>query len=153
MPTIGVDFGVRSVYVPGFFKEVRINFWDVSGAAEYVEVRNELFRENLAQGIVLVFDITDRQSFENVQKWFREAASNVSNEKQLSIFLVGNKIDKVNTKPIERQVSELEAKSLARKLSAFYFEASVNTGANVMNCFNDLFAHLANRFLRKTNPQ
>lgn len=55
----GVDYGVKSVDVDGF--EVRVNFWDLSGHAEFFQVRNEFYRET--QGALLVFDVTSRRSF------------------------------------------------------------------------------------------
>ena len=57
--TIGIDYGVKPVVIGG--QNVRINFWDVAGGDEYVEIRNEFYRD--VQGAILVYDVTSRSSF------------------------------------------------------------------------------------------
>ena len=60
---------VKSVVVDNH--QVKANFWDLAGAAEYFEVRNEFYRD--AQGALLVFDVGNRSSFEALDAWVEEA--------------------------------------------------------------------------------
>jgi DnaJ family protein C protein 27 len=65
--TIGVDFGVRSVWIDGI--EVKVNFWDLSGHPEFFDVRNEFYKDT--QGSLLVFDVGNRRSFEALDNWLK----------------------------------------------------------------------------------
>jgi len=69
--TIGVDYGVKRLNLGSM--EVRINMWDFAGGEEYREVRNEFYKDT--QGAVLVYDVTDRQSFEALGRWLEESAT------------------------------------------------------------------------------
>ena len=67
--TIGVDYGVKPVTIAG--KQVRVNFWDLSGREEFFDVRNEFYKDT--QGALLVFDVANRESFESLGSWLAEA--------------------------------------------------------------------------------
>jgi len=75
--TIGVDYGVKAVQVDGV--DVRVNFWDLSGMQEFFEIRNEFYKET--QGILLVFDITSKESFQECDNWLAEATKFGANPK------------------------------------------------------------------------
>ena len=66
--TIGVDYGVKPVSVAG--REVRVNFWDLSGRPEFFDVRNEFYKDT--QGAVLVYDVGNRDSFEELEDFLAE---------------------------------------------------------------------------------
>lgn len=69
--TIGVDFGVRSVVMEG--KEVKVNFWDLSGHPEFFDVRNEFYKDT--QGALLCFDVCNKRSFDALDKWVKVCGS------------------------------------------------------------------------------
>ena len=127
--TIGVDYGVKPVNVDG--TDVRVNFWDLSGHGEFFEVRNEFYKD--AQGIVLVFDVTNRGSFEECDNWLTEANKYGADSSNIPCILVGNKTDK------RRQVEETEGMQYAQNRGMNYIETSAATGQNVEDMFNDLF--------------
>ena len=81
-------------------------------------------------GIILVYDISDKTSFEDVHKWMVQIKENVGED--VVIFLVGNKIDK------ERSVLTDEGKSLAEKYKVFFVETSAKESNNVDEIFLDL---------------
>ncbi len=68
MATIGIDFGVKPVTVGG--QLVRINFFDMAGGTEYYDIRNEFYKD--AQGVIFVFDVENKQSFDNLENWVQE---------------------------------------------------------------------------------
>lgn len=133
--TIGVDYGVKPVTVDG--SEVRVNFWDLSGATEFFEIRNEFYKD--AQGGILVFDVSMKESFESLDSWLAEAAKFGANYREFPITLCANKTDK------KRVVSEEEGRKYAAARGLQYIEVSAQTGTNV----NEMFAQLFSATLRK----
>lgn len=103
--TIGVDFGVKGVSVDGL--DVKVNFWDLAGAQEYFEVRNEFYRD--CQGAVLVYDVGSRKSFDDLDAWVKEAAK--FGAKDAVVAVAGNKTD---TKKREVKQKEGQAWATAR---------------------------------------
>ncbi|TMW62679.1 hypothetical protein Poli38472_005297 [Pythium oligandrum] len=128
--TIGIDYGVKPVTVLG--QEVRVNFWDLSGLPEFLEVRNEFYKDT--QGGILMFDVTSRKSFEAVDAWLREAAKFGAG--RFPCVLCGNKVDR------HRVVSEDEARAYARTKGFEYYETSACTGINIADAFMSLFTQV-----------
>lgn len=133
--TIGVDYGVKPVKVDG--NDVRVNFWDLSGHQEFFEIRNEFYKD--AQGCVLVYDASSRESFEELDAWLAEAAKFGANPREMPIALCANKSDK------RRQVSEEEGRSFATSRGLQYFDTSAATG----QCVNEMFEQLFQSVYRK----
>lgn len=127
--TIGVDYGVKPVEVDG--NTVRVNFWDLSGHPEFFEIRNEFYKE--AQGILLVYDASVRETFDDLEGWLAEATKFGVNLNDTPVVLCANKVDK------RRMVSEEEGRQFASTRGLHYFETSAMSGANVTEVFNDVF--------------
>ena len=128
--TIGVDYGVKPVHVHG--RQVRVNFWDLSGRPEFFEVRNEFYKDT--QGALLVFDVSNRASFDELDGWVAEANKyGIAAKGATPILVVGNKCDK------KRAVTDDEARAWARTKGFEYFDASAQSGANVAEIFETLF--------------
>lgn len=137
--TIGVDYGVKRIDLDG--RLVKVNFWDLSGQAEFFDVRNEFYQQT--QGSVLVFDVTNRASFESLEKWLVEANDHGAGQ---SITIVcGNKMDMRDVK--RRAVSEREARQWATDRGLPYYETSALTGENVREMFAFLFKKVVARAL------
>ncbi|KAG5192461.1 RJL, ras superfamily GTPase [Tribonema minus] len=125
--TIGIDYGVKPVTVRG--QQVRVNFWDLSGHPDFFEIRNEFYKDS--QGALLVFDVSRRESFEELQDWLSEAAK--FGAQGMPVVVCANKVDK------KRAVTEEEGQRWARERGYPYFETSANSGANVAAVFGRLF--------------
>ena len=131
--TIGVDYGVKPVTIAG--KQVRVNFWDLSGREEFFDVRNEFYKDT--QGALLVFDVANRESFESLGSWLAEAKKfGLGAKGATPIIVVGNKVDK------KRVVDEDEARTWAKANGCQYYNASAQSGANVSEIFETLFAQI-----------
>lgn len=128
--TIGIDYGVKPVVVHG--DEVRVNFWDLSGQPEFLEVRNEFYKDT--QGAILMFDVTSRKSFEALESWLREAVK--FGAAKFPCILCGNKVDR------HRVVTEDEARAYARSKGFEYYETSACTGVNISDAFYSLFSQV-----------
>ena len=136
--TIGVDYGVKPVKIDRL-GEFRINFWDLSGHAEFFEVRNEFYKDT--QGCILVYDVTSRESFEQCDSWLMEASKYGASPRDMPIALCANKVDKKK----EQIVSEAEGQQWASSRGLTYFETSASSGANVQEMFDFLFREVVKR--------
>ncbi len=134
--TIGVNWASKQVDVAG--QEVRLMIWDTGGQDAFVNVRSQYYKG--ASGILCVFDLTNRASFEHVPKWLEETKAG---GKEMPIVLVGNKSDLP-----DRQVSREEAEAFADKVNISYVESSAKTGAGVGDCFAILAGQILKDFLQ-----
>jgi len=130
VPTIGIDFGVKPVDIDG--QSTRVNFFDFAGGAEYLEIRNEFYKD--AQGVLLVFDVGSKASLEALDKWLKEGEE--YGLRSPALVLCGNKAD--NKK---REVSETDARRWAGAHGGIpYIETSAKDGENVAKAFEKCFA-------------
>jgi len=128
--TVGIDFKVERLTCRG--RRVKAYLWDTAGQERFIVLNATYYRG--AEAAVLVFDLSDRRSFDRVRHWDRElkAKANLS----LWVVLVGNKCDLSD----KRQVSFEEAKDLADELGILYIEASAKDSTNVKEAFELLVA-------------
>lgn len=133
--TIGANFGVKqnTVSFGEENKDIKLQIWDTGGQERFSPIR-ELYYKG-ALGALVVFDVTNRESFDHVPNWFREVRKNVSN---IPLTLIGNKIDIPN-----RVVSYDEGMLMARRCAAPYRETSAKTGERI----DDVFLELSYRIL------
>ena len=147
--TIGVDFCSTIINVKG--KNMKFNIWDTAGQEKYNSLIRGYYKGS--HGCLIVFDITNRTTFENVKKWFHEVTNiqndplnldNIIKNPNLVVMLVGNKNDLQN----KRQVSQEEGLSLAKEFNSYnkttYFETSAKSGSNVRDMFNQLAEAIQN---------
>ena len=124
MTTVGLDFKIRTVEVDG--KVVKLQMWDTAGQEGFRTITSSYYRG--AQGIVVVYGLDDKKSFENVKQWVEEI-DRYAGEGVVKL-LVGNKCD------VEaRQVTREEAEKFAEELKMRYMETSAKTGENVEETF------------------
>jgi Ras-related protein Rab-1A len=136
--TIGVDFKIRQISVDG--KQCKLQLWDTAGQERFRTITSSYYRG--AHGIIVVYDVTDRESFENVQQWLKEIRR-YANER-VSIVLVGNKCDLES----KRCVTYKEGKDYADLLgNTHFFETSAKTGTGVEQSFVDLASTVKDRVL------
>jgi len=134
-PTIGVEFYQRDLQVSslqGTTDEVRVKIWDTAGQERFRGMASSYYRN--ANGILVVYDITNRYSFANLEKWLDEVSS--LSEANTEIVVVGNKMDMV----AERQIRVEEAMEFANKHHLKFFETSAkdNRDRNIEIMFNEL---------------
>lgn len=125
-----MDFGVKPVVVHGC--DVKVNFWDLSGHPEFFDVRNEFYKDT--QGVVLCFDVSQRVTFQALDKWVQEAQR--YGVRDTAVWAVcGNKVDKKTKRAVTRREAEL----WAERAGFEYFETSAKTGEGIDELFNHLF--------------
>jgi Ras-related protein Rab-1A len=123
--TIGVDFRVITLKYKNIISKIHI--WDTAGQERFRSLALNYI--NNSQGFIFVYDITNRESFNNVENWVNLALE--KNNKNICNFLVGNKTDK----EAERKVSVKEGEILAKEKNFFFLETSAKTDDNVQKLF------------------
>merc|ERR1712079_981588 len=132
---IGVDFRFKTIPVDK--KTIKPQIWDTAGQERFRTITSAYYRG--ADGIVLIFDTCDRESFAHVDNWLDEVNRYV-NENTCKI-LVGSKCDLT----AERQVSNDEAKKKAEELGMAFVETSAKDATNVQDAFRMMSAELVGK--------
>ncbi|WVF70340.1 hypothetical protein IAT40_005130 [Kwoniella sp. CBS 6097] len=133
--TIGVDFKVKSIEIDG--KKHKLSIWDTAGQERFRTLTSSYYRG--AQGVVLVYDVTSRQTFDELLKWFKEIDT-YCGEGVVKI-VVGNKVDK----EFSRQVTTAEGQAFAQRTGALFLECSAKTNMGVPKAFEELVKQILAR--------
>ena len=128
VPTIGVDFKVKTLDINN--QKVKMQIWDTAGQERFRTVVSTYFRG--AHGILLLYDVTNKDSFKNLESWLIEIEKNAK-EKVLKI-LIGNKCDLTE----DREISEEEGKAFALRNGMEFMETSAKMNTNVSEAFETL---------------
>ncbi|MEX2702250.1 MAG: GTP-binding protein [Candidatus Baldrarchaeota archaeon] len=134
--TIGVDLYTKNVDL-GIGKPIKLQIWDTGGQERFKKLR-PLYYKGAAGGL-LVYDITNKNSFKHLKNWFNEVQKYCG---KIPLILVGNKVDLIKN----RKVSVAEEKRLAESFKIPHYRTSAKTGENV----NDVFLKLA-KFIYETS--
>ncbi|EGW34452.1 GTP-binding protein SAS1 [Spathaspora passalidarum NRRL Y-27907] len=126
--TIGIDFKIRTIESKG--KRIKLQVWDTAGQERFRTITTAYYRG--AMGIIIIYDVTDSRSFENVENWYQTVTQHANEDAQ--IFLVGNKCDD----EVNRQVSREQGQELAARLNIPFLESSAKTNENVDSIFLEL---------------
>ncbi|WVR06004.1 hypothetical protein IAU60_003032 [Kwoniella sp. DSM 27419] len=126
--TIGVDFKVKSIELDG--SKYKLSIWDTAGQERFRTLTSSYYRG--AQGVILVYDVSSRQSFDELLKWFKEIDT-YCGEGVVKI-IVGNKVDK----EFSRQVPKHEGQAFANRMNALFVECSAKTRLGVPEAFEEL---------------
>ena len=128
VPTIGVDFKVKTLEINN--KKVKMQIWDTAGQERFRTVVSTYFKG--AHGILLIYDVTNKDSFKNLENWLIEIEKN-SSDKVLKILL-GNKCD-LND---DREIQSEEGKAFAVRNGMEFMETSAKMNTNVSEAFETL---------------
>ncbi|KAL3645302.1 Ras-related protein Rab2BV [Castilleja foliolosa] len=137
--TIGVEFATRTLQVEG--KTVKAQIWDTAGQERYRAITSAYYRG--AVGALVVYDITKRQTFENVQRWLRELRDHA--DSNIVIMLAGNKSDLNHL----RVVAERDAQVFAEKEELSFLETSALEALNVEKAFQTILLDIYQIISRK----
>ena len=133
-----IDFKIRTIEMDG--KRVKLQIWDTAGQERFRTITQAYYRG--AMGILLVYDVTDRQSFENIRNWIKNIKQHAS--ETVRKILLGNKCDMDE----KRAVSTEEGQKLADEIDIQFFEVSAKSGRSVENAFCKLVENIR---LRQTS--
>ena len=123
LATVGLDNFTKDETIDN--KIIRIKIWDTAGQERYKSLTNSFFRNT--QGIIIVYDVTNAETFENLKYWIQSIKNNMDSQiENIPIIIIGNKIDVEN-----REVQFYDAESFSKSYNYPYFETSAKTGENV----------------------
>ena len=153
VPTIGVDFvSLITFYTFYFFnqklktlevngKKVKLQIWDTAGQERFKNINASYYRGG--NGVLVVYDITDRESFENLNSWLIEIEKNAN--KNVYKLLIGNKCDLEES----RKVTYQEGKDFAESNGMKFIETSAKTASKVQEAFELLTNEIIKANLNK----
>ncbi|PAA64349.1 hypothetical protein BOX15_Mlig011637g1 [Macrostomum lignano] len=126
--TIGIDFTMRTIELNG--KKVKLQVWDTAGQERFRTITTAYYRG--AMGIVLVYDVTDAESFDNIRTWISNIDQHASSD--VEKLLLANKCDLVD----ERAVSVERGEKFAADNQMRFYECSAKTGQGVQEAFTQI---------------
>lgn len=135
--TIGIDFKLRTIDVQG--QKVRLQVWDTAGQERFHAISVSYYRT--AAGIMLVYDITRRCSFENIAKWLRKIDEHAKED--VIKLLIGNKCDMEQPRAVMRE----EGEKLADEYDMPFFETSAKENESIKEAFECIVEEIMERFV------
>jgi len=141
MPTIGIDFRLKTIEVKG--KTIKVQVWDTAGQERFRTITHNYYRG--AHGIALVYDVTNEASFQNIRKWIQDVHTYA--EQSVNLVLIGNKCDLVHKKVVETS----RGQALADEYDIKFFETSAKNDTNVEEAFTTLVEAVVDRMF-SSNP-
>ncbi|KAK8815818.1 hypothetical protein WA538_004942, partial [Blastocystis sp. DL] len=130
--TVGVEFASKCITIDG--KVIKAQIWDTAGQERYRAITSAYYRG--AIGALIVYDITSRPSFENVEEWLNELTLHADND--IVVMLVGNKCDLDN----QRTVQSEEAIAFAEKHNMAFIETSAYDATRIGTAFETILKEI-----------
>eukprot|EP00656_Telonema_subtile_P006704 TRINITY_DN13115_c0_g1_i1.p1 TRINITY_DN13115_c0_g1~~TRINITY_DN13115_c0_g1_i1.p1 ORF type:complete len:187 (+),score=50.79 TRINITY_DN13115_c0_g1_i1:129-689(+) len=132
LATIGIDFLSKTLHVND--RTIRLQLWDTAGQERFRSLIPSYIRDSSVA--IIVYDITNRDSYTNLSKWYDDVRNERGSE--VIIVIVGNKTDLKD----KRQVSLEEAEAKAKELNCMFIETSAMLGLNIKELFRKLALEL-----------
>ena len=133
--TVGVEFGSKRLMLENI--AIKLQIWDTAGQERYRAITSAYYKGS--KGCFIVYDITNKQSFDDIQKWYEEIKR--SGDKDISIILVGNKCDLEK----ERKISSEMAKNKAKEMNCAFYETSALSNIMIKDVFKIMCENIYNK--------
>ncbi|TMS37150.1 hypothetical protein L596_004144 [Steinernema carpocapsae] len=130
--TVGIDYRNKLVEIDK--TKVKLQIWDTAGQERFRSITSSYYRD--ADALLLVYDVTNRGSFENIRNWLAQIQEYAKEDVQIT--LIGNKVDLAS----QRKVTSDEGKQLAAAYNIPFVETSAKTGQRVQETFYELTKRL-----------
>merc|ERR1712062_80194 len=128
IPTIGIDFKIKTIPVKD--KRIKLQIWDTAGQERFHSITKSYYRGAL--GIMLVYDITNANSSDNVAKWLKRISDNA--DENVQKIIIGNKCDLED----KRMVAKEKGEEIANENGICFMETSAKTNKNIEKAFIQL---------------
>lgn len=143
LTTVQASFLTKKLNIGG--KRVNLNIWDTAGQERFHALGPIYYRDS--NGAILVYDITDEDSFQKVKNWVKELRRMLGND--LCLCIAGNKIDLEK----DRHVSVSEAETYAASVDAKHVQTSAKLNKGIEEMFLDLVKNMIEKADQDTTPQ
>ena len=134
LATIGIDFKTKTISIKGY--EVKLKIWDTAGQERFRNITNQYYKG--ADGIVLVYDLTNKETMLKIKDWMNQIQQNTTSS-EIALVLVANKVD------LNRVITNDESLSLSQQLKIKSFETSALSGDGI----DDIFQYLTMEIINK----
>ena len=141
--TVGVEFGAKIIKIEN--KLIKAQIWDTAGEERYRSVTNAYYKG--AKGAFVVYDITNKLSFESVEKWIQDLK--INSDHNITLLLIGNKKDLED----KREVSKEEGEEKAKTFGLGFIETSACTGENIDKAFETMLKEVFNKNFTNNNSE
>ncbi|XP_063068364.1 ras-related protein Rab-26 [Engraulis encrasicolus] len=141
--TVGIDFRNKVMNMDGV--KVKLQIWDTAGQERFRSVTHAYYRD--AHALLLLYDVTNKSSFDNIQAWLTEVHEFA--QKDVVLMLLGNKADATHDRVVKRE----EGERLAKEFGVPFMETSAKSGLNVELAFTAVTKELRHRELRDSSEK
>jgi len=141
--TVGVEFGSKILTLNN--QQIKIQIWDTAGQEKYKSVSSIYYKG--AKGALLVYDISRKETFNNINRWINEIKNN--SDENINILLIGNKCDLEEA----RQISQEEAFQKAKEINAGFLEVSALQAVNIEKAFMYLIQQIHSKNYNKLDER
>ncbi|XP_004438227.1 PREDICTED: ras-related protein Rab-26 [Ceratotherium simum simum] len=139
--TVGIDFRNKVLDVDGM--KVKLQIWDTAGQERFRSVTQAYYRD--AHALLLLYDVTNKASFDNIQAWLTEIQEHAQHN--VVLMLLGNKVDSAQEHVVKREDGE----KLAKEYGLPFMETSAKTGLNVDLAFLAIAKELKQRTMKASS--
>ena len=130
--TIGVEFGTKNIIINN--KRIKIQIWDTAGQERYRSITSAYYKG--AKGALIVYDITRKNTFDNIDKWITDLKLN--GDKDICIIILGNKSDLID----KREINKNDGIKKAEMYKIAFLETSALNGDNISKAFDELIEQI-----------
>jgi small GTP-binding protein len=145
LSTIGLDYRLKSMTLKNN-KNIKLQIWDTAGQDRFRAITKNYYKG--ANGIILIYDVTNMQTYENVKNWISQIKEEAN--PNVIIYLVGNKIDVPDD---QRLVKEEDGQKIANEFNLPFSEASAKDGTNVNEIFQELLEQIDEKYSKLEAPK
>lgn len=133
IPTLGINISEKNIRIKGSL--VKLILWDIAGQVKFETMRRHFYKG--AEAVILIFDLTNRKSFQSIPNWYKDIKNHLDHEKIIG-FILGNKEDLNEQKIINKE----DIERITDKIGLEYIETSALTGKNVESSFYKVAGNL-----------
>ena len=145
LSTIGLDYRLKSMTLKNN-KNIKLQIWDTAGQDRFRAITKNYYKG--ANGIILIYDVTNMQTYENVKNWISQIKEEAN--PNVIIYLVGNKIDVPDD---QRLVKAEDGQKIADEFNLPFNEASAKDGTNVNEIFQELLEQIDEKYSKLEAPK
>ena len=141
--TVGVEFGEKKYEINGL--KIKAQIWDTAGQERYRAITSMYYKG--AKGGLIVFDLSSKSTFQNVEKWFNKIKKTA--DPTINLILIGNKSDLKD----KRQISTEEGENKAKEMNVAYLETSALNADNVDKAFDLLIQEITKKMKKEIEEE
>ena len=130
--TVGVEFDIKNIIINN--KRIKIQIWDTAGQERYRSITSAYYKG--AKGALIVYDITRKNTFDNIDKWITDLKLN--GDKDICIIILGNKSDLID----KREINKNDGIKKAEMYKIAFLETSALNGDNISKAFDELIEQI-----------